>query len=202
MEWVERQVLNIPRDRIKSVSVVHPADGAEVEVARPAATDKAFTLAAIPQGRELSAPTAPEALVTGVQYLSIDDVRLAGDVGFSQPEAIAVFRTFDGLVITAQTVRKDEKSWVNITAAFEEVPPPPAPPAGPTPEAAPAPPPAPTKPAEEVRKEAADLNTKLAAWAFAIPDYKAKNLTASIESFLKPLTPPPAPPGPIGPPPQ
>lgn len=198
IEWIDRQVLNIPRERIKSVSVVHPAtpDVAEVEVARAAPSETSFKLSNMPEGRELTAPTAPETLVSGVQYFNIDDVKPAGEIGFSQPEAISVFRTFDGLVITTQAVKKDATTWVNITAAFEEVPTPQPAPA--TPEANPTPPPA-QKPADEVKKEAAELNSKLSAWAFAVPDYKAKNLTATVETLLKPTAAPVEPPTPIGP---
>lgn len=195
MQWIERQVLNIPRDRIKSVSIVHPSDGSELEVARDTSA-ASFVVSNIPPGRELTAPTAPEQVVTGVQYLNIDDVVPLDQVSFADPTAVAVYRTFDGLIITARTVKKDNKDWINLSFSFDPsaAPPTPATPE-PTPPVTPeAKPPEPAKPAakspDEVKKESEDLSAKLSKWAFAVPDYKAKNLVATMDSLLKP---PPAP---------
>lgn len=197
MQWIERQVLNIGRDRIRNVVILHPSEGTEVEVSRKTPSDS-FEVVNMPPGRELTAPTAPETLVTGVQYLSVDDIRPLDQVSFDEPKAIAVYRTFDGLTITARTVRKDDKDWVNLTFAAEPAPAEPAK-EGETPEASEGDKPADdAKAAEakaaEVKKEAEELSAKLSKWAFAIPEYKSKNLTASIETILKPLPePPPAP---------
>ncbi len=180
---------------------MHPADGAEVETSREDAAGS-FTVNNIPAGRELTAPTAPETLVTGVQYLAVDDVVPVDQVSFAEPTAIAVFRTFDGLIITARSVKKDGKDWLNLSCSFEE-PPPRAPrrrcdrgPQGsrrPRAQAPRAPKAAPKSP-EEVKKEAEELGAKLSKWAFAIPEYKAKNFTATIDSLLKPpAAPAPAP---------
>jgi hypothetical protein len=200
MQWIERQVLNIPRDRIKNVVILHPADGVEVEAARDTST-ASFTVPNIPPGRELTAPTAPEQLVTGVQYLNIDDVVPAEQIGFSEPAAIAIYRTFDGLIVTTRTVKKDNKDWISLSFTFEE---PPAPPAAATPTPEPVTPelkpPAPIKPPDEVKKEVEELSTRLSKWAFAIPEYKAKNFTATIDTLLKPLPAhPPTQPTPDGP---
>lgn len=192
MQWIDRQALNIPRDRVRSVSIVHP-DGAEIDASRTSPTDPAFFVKNIPAGRELSAPTAAESLATSLQSLSIDDVAPIDTLPFEAP-TVMVLRTFDGLVVTARTTAHDAKAWVNFTFSFDDQ----ITPAPPTPEAQPTPP-AGQKSPDDVKKEVADLTARLSPWAFAIPEYKAKSLTSHLEDLLKPLPAPPVESEPIGP---
>lgn len=188
MDWVERQILNIPRERIQSVEVVHPADRAEFEISR---TDPSvpFTVRNMPAGRELTSPTAPESLVTGVQFLSIEDVRPAADSHAASFDAITTYRTFDGLVIAITSRRADEKNWMTLDFRYEEA-------TGPLPadeaQQVPAGAPSTGKTPQEVKKEAEELHARLSKWTFAVPEYKSGSLRAKLDDFLKPLAPTPA----------
>lgn len=200
LQWIDRQVLNLTRDRLRSVTIVHPADGSEVELSRASTAEPLLTLQNIPAGRELTAPTAPDAIATALQYLAIDDVLVAADVNFSEPVAVAVYRTFDGLVTTVRTVKQDAKDWIHLSFSYDDTAP--STPMPVTPELNPVQPTTPLKTPEEVKKEVEDLNARLSPWAFAVSEYKARNLTATLESLLKPApittTTPEAAPAPEG----
>ncbi len=221
MQWVERQVLNIGRERIKSVTVTH-SDGTTLEASREKSTDANFLVKGIPPGRELTAPTAAESIATGIQYLYVDDVAPAAEVDFNAaaptpppasadgttppaqppsatPLTTATYRTFDGLVITVQSAKKNDKNWLKIGVAFDEQTnaannaPAPATPTATGDPAAPEKKDEPAKSAgksaEEVKKEVTELTDKLSKWAFAVPDYKAKAFVTRIDDLLKPAAP-------------
>jgi hypothetical protein len=211
MGWVERQILNIGRERIKSATITHP-DGTRTAVLKSSKDEKTFTVLDVPEGRELSGPTAGDTLGSAPSYVNLDDVATVEQFNFADEAnrpTVAEFRTFDGLVITTQTLKKDDKYWCKFDVTVDEssLPAPPAPP--PTPAATdpatppdtttpPAPPPTPPVPegktADDIRKEATDLQAKLGKWAFALPEYKAKYFMSKIDDMLKAPPAPPTPP--------
>lgn len=186
MGWVERQILNIGRDRIRSVVFSHP-DGEVVRVSRAAPSDSSFVVSDVPEGRELTSPKAGDPLAGLLGYLSMDDVASADredltEPGGATPGAVVEFTTFDGLVIIAETFAAGGGTWVRFEASVDEsVRPVPAEGEGETSGAE-------TRPLEEVRKEVEDLNKKLAGWAFRLPAYKATQFDTRMEGLLKPPT--------------
>lgn len=202
MYWVERTVIGIARDRVRSVEVTHTPGGASVFVQRDSRDTANFTLEGIPEGRELKFPTGADTVGSALAYVTMDDVRPVGEIDFDSAaeSATAIFRTFDGLVVTVRSVTVDGKSWARFDVTYQA-------------------PPAPEEGADAVQKEAADLAARLAPWAFHVPDYQARNLAPRMEDLLKPLpgetptdlpegvqslpfpglTPPPGPIGPAGP---
>ncbi|HTO93101.1 MAG TPA: DUF4340 domain-containing protein [Bacteroidota bacterium] len=198
MGWLDRQFLNIPRERIKSAIVTHP-DGVTLTVSRQSALDTTFTVQNIPAGRELSSPTSGDSLGNALSYLSMDDVKPAADAGFTdsglaagvETGPTAVFTFLDGTTISVHTAKKNGKTWARFAVTYQAQPVLAAPPDASKPEARPA---SDDRKPEDVQKEATDLNTRLAPWAFSIPDYKTKALFPKMDDLLKPLpTPAPAP---------
>lgn len=206
MYWVERNVIGVARDRVRSVEVTHTPGGETVFIHRDSRETSSFTLDGLPEGRELRFPSSPDTIGSALAYVTLDDVKPADQVDFdaAPASATAVFRTFDGLVVTVRSAKIDEKTWARFEAAY----------------VAPA---APEDASETVQKEAADLAARLGPWAFHVPDYQARNLAPRREDLLKPLpgevptnlpeglqplqipgltAPPPGPIGPSGPVPE
>lgn len=191
--WIERTVVNIARDRIARASVTHK-EGAKVAISREKKEDRAFKVDGVPEGRELSSPSAGDTVANALAYLSVDDIVAASEAGFIADDdaAVSEFRTFDGLVIMTRTKTKDGKVYVSFAATVDEAALPKGEAAAPAEGAAPIVPLAGEKKAEEIRKEAADLNAKVSKWVFVVPEYKAKSLQTTMEELLKPVTPTPA----------
>jgi hypothetical protein len=231
--WLETQILNIGKERIKSVTVIQPsavpaptaaatpAAGAEAPpppvpaasvpetliVDRQKPEDTVFNVEGLPAGRELKYPGVADQLAAGLSYFNLEDVAPADQVDLTQkPGATAEFRSFDGMLVTVRMGEKDGKTWAKLAAAYEE---PPAAADAPKPDAANPEPPAgekkdeakpeakkddTKKSAEDVKKEVADLNTKLGKWAYAVQAYKATSLASKMSDMLKdppaPATPP------------
>lgn len=200
--WVDPQALNLAGDRVSSVTVRH-ADGEVLRVERVKRGEPNFEVEAVPEGRELTAPTAANYMSNTLSYLTFDKVRPAAEVDFSTPEAVTELRTWSGLVVVAEVAQAEGTPWVRLVARYEE---PPAPAAEEehahdaeeegehadgehadhdhgSHDGAEAELPS----ADEVRKEVEELNAKLAGWAFTFPAYKQSNLTKRMEDLLAPL---------------
>jgi hypothetical protein len=167
-------------------------------VSKNAASDANFAVENVPEGKELQWPGVGSGLASALQYLSLDDVQKSE--GFDAAGATtAEFTCFDGMVVTAKTIEKDSKTWVALSARFDETqraapagPPPPPPAEG---ETAPETPKEPElKSIDDVKKEVDELNLKWSPWVYAVPGYNAANLRKKMSDLLKQDEPPaPAP---------
>jgi hypothetical protein len=190
-DLLKKEILEVKRDRIRSIEVTQP-DGELLVVDRASPTLTDFTLLEIPEGKELTYPTAPGSIASGLEYVNLEDVEARGTIDFtSGPGPVAKFKTFDGLIVTVITKDQDGKAWAKFEASYE------APPA----EAAPTPPkegeapkaePAKKSP-EEVQKEVADLNARLSKWDYQISSYTRSTFGKKKSELLKDKAPPPAP---------
>lgn len=198
-DWLKKKILEVKRDRIRSVEVRHP-DGEVVHVERGKPEDANFELAGIPEGQELSYPSVAGSVTSTLEYLNLEDVLPADKVDFSKDAGpVCEFRTFDGLKISVHVKEEGEKCYARFEAAYEAPPQigPTPPPAGETPDA-PKPPekkPEAQKSPEDVQKEASELQARLSKWVYQIPAYNKPAFTKHMKDMLKAKTPPPAPAG-------
>jgi hypothetical protein len=171
LDWVDRRITMIGDDRIASARFVAP-DNAVVEIdrAKPGAP---FALkGGIPKGRKLKSDDALTDLARGLNYFSLDDVAPAMSVPFPDKGIDqAVYTTFDGLTVTVSMLERDEiakddsgkdatkkKFWVKILASGTG----------------------------KAAKEAAELNKRLAPWAYAVPDFKANTFKTRLADLTEP----------------
>ena len=200
--WIEAQFLpKLENERVQSVTIEH-ADGERVEIARSAVDHTRFALENVPPGEkeqfEGVANGPAQALGSG---LTLQDVRPAAEVDFTQsPVAHTRYRCVDGLELLVETAKFEDQTWVKVTASY--VPPPStaeepqgettagdAPATEPEGEATAADAPA-TEPAaaeaekKDVGKEAADLNARLAPWAFAVDSYRSDVIARRMKDLL------------------
>jgi hypothetical protein len=162
-DWLDKTVLNVDRARVQEVDVT-PQTGPAFVVRREKPSDPDFALLNIPRGRELSNVGAPDNVASAVAGFTFDDVRPAKAFDFSKATQV-VTKTFDGLTVTASIVREGQDSWAEIAAAG-----------------------APQSPAAQ--KEARDIVARASGWAYKLPDYKGQQFLTTLDSLLKPLTPP------------
>ncbi len=209
-DWLDKKILEVKRERVKSVEISH-ADGEALIVDREKADAKDFTLHDIPEGKELTYPSAPTSVADALGYLNLEDVVPADSMDMKEGVAsTSKFTCFDGLTITVKTKDAGEKTYASFEASYE--PPPavsgPAPAAdakkddakdGPQPSAsdskdgAAKPEEKPkAKTADEVQKEVADLNGRLSKWVYQIPSYNKSSFEKKKSELLKDKVSPPA----------
>lgn len=172
--WLDATMLRIERTRIRAAETVQP-DGAALRISRTDPRGRDFDVDNVPEGGEVSFDTAPNALGSALTYISFDDVRPAGDLGFDGAGK-AVFSTFDGLVVTAELADLDEVTWVRFSAAFDE--------AAVALDGLSEDDAKQMKQADEVKAEAEEINTRYGVWAYRLPDYKIKDLRTALSDVV------------------
>ena len=175
--WADSKILDLMRDRVKQVSV-HHADGEVVSITRADPTQSSFTVENVAEGKELKSPAAGDALGAALAYVTFEDVAAEGVIDFTRPAVTVEFRTFDGVVITLNTVEKDGKTWAKFAAAFDAAAERPANVGT-----------AQLLSAEEARGQAEELDAKFSRWAFQIPQWKAVTLRTRMAELYKDTPP-------------
>lgn len=233
LEFVDRSIVEIKNERIKSVVITHPGENAAagevVRISRASDKEQNFALEGTPEGFKLKDEFAASRIAQSLSYVTLDDVKPASEFDWNDPKAVkGIFECFDGTSISFTMIEKDGKQWARFAAAYAQAPvASPAQPAVPAPNAEPAKPadgpsangvadltaaapesqPAatPAAPAapksdelteaqrvinESIKKDAAELQKRLEAWAYALPEFKSSQLRTKAQDLLVPATPP------------
>ncbi len=158
-EWMDKTVLNLSRDRIRSVDV-DPESGTSFTLSRDAKDKPEFTVSPLPAGRELASPTAAYEIVDTASDFTFDDIKPASDFRFSKAARL-VFRTFDGLMVTIRTIKDGDDYWSNIEAR-------------------------PIAGMNQAIKEVREIGAHANGWAYKLPSYRGAQFMPTLESLLKP----------------
>jgi hypothetical protein len=173
LQWLDRQVTAVLRERVREAVVTHP-DGSKTVVSRPTPAERDFALPEIPEGRKAKSTWEIASVAGAFDRLELDDVKRAADVTLpTAPVATATVDTFDGLQVTAKVYEMDGGFWASFSASA-------SPPAQ-LPEGGTA-----LKKAEEVQAEAAAINTRTAPWIYKLPPFNADNMRRKVEDLLEP----------------
>ena len=223
-EWMDTQVLDLPVDRVRRVTITHP-EKQPVIVTKKDPEEQLFTLHDAPSGYEARSSAVVSSIGGVLLDVRFEDVANIKRIEGLVPRTIVEVQTFDGLVATLEQYDVADKTFVKFDFAFNPdlvFAVPEATAAAPTPatpaNAAPAPaaaapvdgapgaatppsPPAPPvpiiKPAAEVRAEIDALKQKTANWVYALADYKARIIDKKMEDLVKVKAPPAPTPEPI-----
>ena len=71
--WVESQIIDVRGDRVREVTITHP-DGEIVHISKDSPELANFTVADIPEGRELSYPGVANVIGNALRELNLEDV--------------------------------------------------------------------------------------------------------------------------------
>lgn len=203
MNWIDRKVVGIARERVKSAAVRRAVgtgptspganDDPDLFVSRKDKDTPAFEAAGLPEGAVLKPNEAFDHPVQVAAYLGMEDVMKdpGGIIGNPDPAAtgpdaahptVTRFETFDGLVLTVKTGFRDEKWWAQVHAEVASEPAS----GSASPEKV------------DVAKEAAAINKRTSGWLFAISQFDARRLSSRLDEMVTPPAVEAAPPA-IGP---
>jgi len=200
-DWMETQVLDLPVDRVRRVTITHP-EKRPVVVSKADPKQQLFTLHDAPAGYEARSSAVISSIGGLLLDVRFDDVAAVKRIEGLVPRTIVEVQTFDGLVATLEQYDVKEKNFVKFDFAFNPdlvyaAPATDAPadaakaPARPdAPQAAEPAAPAPKiKPASEVQAEIETLQEKTAPWVYALPDYKTRIIDKQMEDLIKTKSP-------------
>ena len=154
--WLDRGLIDISQNRVKAIEE-KPAEGPSYTASRDKREQADFTVAGIPKGREITAPSAADPIAGSLATMQLDDVRKTGTQ--SDPKvAHVIFHTFDGLDLDVSG-RKDGTQPLIAVAAQST--------------------------SKETEAEAQRLNAKLQGWEYEIPAYKYDAIFRPLDDLLK-----------------
>jgi hypothetical protein len=162
-DWLDRNVLNIARDRIKGATVT-PTKGPSYTVQRDNKDQPDFKLLDMPAGRSLSFEGSPDGVAGAIASFTFDDVAKSDGFDFTKaPQSVE--HTFDGLDLTVKIAAKGTEHWATVAAVGTNA---------------------------ATQSEAAKINASLGGWAFKLPEDKVTQFVSDRETLLKPADEKPA----------
>jgi hypothetical protein len=120
LSWIDRQIMNVPANRIQQVTIRHP-DGQTLVIDKATREDPNYTVHDVPAKREVKYASVGNPLASVLASLRLDDVAALADKDPASHSPIEVeYRTFDGLVVKARAFVEGDKHWAHFTASFDE----------------------------------------------------------------------------------
>lgn len=120
LSWIDRQIINVPANRIQSVTVRHP-DGQTLTIDKATREEPNYTVHDLPAKREVKFASVGNPVASVLSSLRLEDVApLAEHDPSAHSPIIVEYRAFDGLVVTAQAYAEGDKRYVHYDAAFDE----------------------------------------------------------------------------------
>ncbi len=182
--WIEKEITNIAPDRVASV-VIQRSDSAPLRIYKDRPSDANFLIEDIPSGREPISESIANSVASGLNYLSLEEVRPAGEVSFDGAlVAKATFLSWDGFVVQVETTRVDDQNWIRLFADTDE-----APTIQPDPNQEgeePAPPvPFDGASPEEIQAEIEKFNSTVGSWAYRVAPYKLSSFEKRMTELLR-----------------
>lgn len=161
-DWIlKEQVVDILRPRIKSMKIALPS-GDQYFISRDKPDDKGFRYAPLPKNMKIRSQARLDDMASALEHVVPSDVVAAGTISFDPAKsARGEYRTFDGIVVKTQLVKRDEDWAVSYAASLAEG----------------------VTASEEVTKEVQKLQA-LSPWVFVIPETKATLMMKSNDDVL------------------
>ncbi len=158
-DWMNKTVVSVDRARIQEVDV-RPRSGTAYTLRRDKPSDADFTLSPIPRGREIGDPAERDGVAAAIAGFSFEDIQHAGNFDFEGLGSRLVTHTFDGLIVSVDVVRQGSDTWARVFADA-----------------------VPGRP--DVAKEANEINTHAAGWAYKLSAYEGTLFSTPLEGLLK-----------------
>ena len=177
LDWIVRSVIDVDVERVKDVETKGPKGELALHIAKEKAEDKEYAIKNLPAGRKPKEARTISYVAESLDNTNLDDVKKVGDIDFEKNAiGIGTWRTFDGLVVKAKMAEVDKKFWVSLAAEVDE--------AAllkekPKPETK-------LKDADTVRKEAAEINSRVRAWAYHLPTTSSRFMTYKLDDLMEP----------------
>jgi hypothetical protein len=191
IDWLDRPVARIDRERLRDVEVVHP-DGIVIAVNKSLPADADFVLRDIPAEREADSQYRINDIGRFLEDLRFEDVAPSSSLDFAgSVDKQVQATTFDGLRVHLETVMRDGEAWVQLRAEFDEGLVEKSEDAAETSKdeagAAPGDTPGSLRSADEVRAEAERLNARWTGWAYELPSFKRDYIAKRMDELTRAL---------------
>ena len=189
IDWLDRPVARIDRERLRAVEVVH-ADGTVIVVNKSLPADADFALRDIPADREADSQYRINDIGRVLEDLRFEDVAPSSSLDYAGSlDKQVQATTFDGLRVHLETVMRDGEAWAQLRAEFDEGLVEKSEDAAEASKdeagAALGDTPGSLRSADEVRAEAERLNARWKGWAYELPSFKRDYIAKRIDELTR-----------------
>ena len=160
-QWLQTEILSIEGTRVERILIEH-TDGETLDIFKSAPDQANYSVADIPDGRELQYPGVANVIGNVLRNLRLEDVAAAGE-GLGTPEMRTRFDTFDGLVISAEGYEIDGAGWLVFSADVDTQF---------------------SSPDEATTAEAQAIDERVTGWRYRVPEYQYGQIGRRIEDLL------------------
>ena len=177
-DWLDGDIVDIAESEVVEVAVSHE-DGETVLARKVSADDENFELQGVPEGSEPKSAWTINSLADGLSSLTLDAVVPAGEIDWSGATGFRLL-TADGLNVEASLVvvsgaeGEPDSHWIKLEAGLYTT----TLDAGVEPETA-----------GETESRAAEINDRVAGWAYRIPQYKYSAMTKRMDDLVQKADP-------------
>jgi Domain of unknown function (DUF4340) len=184
-EWLVPQIVDVRGDRVERIVITH-ADGERLELFKTEVGQSNFSVADIPEGRELQYPGVANVTGNLLRDLRLEDVARLEETP-PEPEVVTEFTTFDGLIVRVEGLRIDGDGWIVVSArpdtefARSEAE------ATTTEESDEAESPDAAAPAADPAAEAQTIDSRTMGWRYRIASYQYDQLARRMSDLLRAL---------------
>lgn len=117
-DWLDKRIVDISADRIQSARIAI-AGQKPYTAAKSSRAAADFEVEPLPKGKELSSPGAASGFATALLSLSLEDVKPQSEVTGEEPDATAMFATFDGLTLELRGYVRDDDHYITLSPAYD-----------------------------------------------------------------------------------
>ena len=192
IEWIEQNLVNIADDRIMDTRIEHPDDSV-LAISRLKGEED-FTVTEIPEGKESRSAYFINQTGTILSNLTVENVKAREGFVFPDTATKTTVRTYEGLIASITTANIEGANYIALDFTVDE-----SLMTATTTAATPDKPEqetivigTPEKKAEtapiDVRKEAAELNSKVTRWVYTIPSSKYALLVKKVTDVTQDKT--------------
>lgn len=177
IKWIDRSLPKMERERVASIEI-KGSGGGTVRLSRSKPTDEDFAVDGLPRDAKVKKTAVTEA--TGaVNLFSIDDLAKLDPAKFATGATQAVYRSFDGVVLTIRQVKEGDNRRLAFSATYDaafaklfaESKAPKSPPA-------------------DAEAQVKDWNARYADWSYVVPDSMGDVFARDAADFVeKPARP-------------
>jgi hypothetical protein len=160
VDWLDRRILDIPAARIAAIKFTgkFTGDGATLVLSRSEPGDR-FAVAGAPPDTKFKGPAVLAEPAGALAALDLADVKPAADQPVPDSGvAAASFATFDGLTVDLRLYARDNADWLAIAASGKDA----------------------------AEAEAKAINSRVAAWSYAVTPDRAKLLRTRLADLVEP----------------
>ncbi len=118
MQWLDREVIDLPAAQVAEVEVVH-ADGETLRLVKDTFGQPDFDVAGLPDDAELERANVANPIGSALASLRFDDVASEANLALPERTARVTWRTFDGLVVTADVSNVDDAFYARFEAGTD-----------------------------------------------------------------------------------